>query len=146
MRIISNITRIFFCIMIISSCAAMDMAPADPSSGSPGIRILEGKISDQEGNPIEHIKVTAEMDLYMSVQDVKYTDSDGIFMIEINTDPSVPVTVTLTMEDIDGEENGGLFESMSDTITLFEEDGESSIARLDYRLNHATASESNPQS
>lgn len=112
----------------------------------PGMRILEGKISDLDGNPIEHIKVTADMDIYMSVQEVKYTDSEGSFMIEINAGSSVPVTVTLTIEDIDGEDNGGLFETMVDTITLFEENGASSIARLDYRLNHATASESTPQS
>lgn len=131
--------------MIISSCAAMDMQPSQ-SMDIPGMRILEGKISDLDGNPIEHIKVTADMDIYMSVQEVKYTDSDGSFMIEINAGSSVPVTVTLTIEDIDGEENGGLFETMVDTITLFEENGASSIARLDYRLNHATASESTPQS
>lgn len=131
--------------MIISSCAAMDMQPSQ-SMDIPGMKILEGKISDLDGNPIEHIKVTADMDIYMSVQEVKYTDSDGSFMIEINAGSSVPVTVTLTIEDIDGEENGGLFETMVDTITLFEENGASSIARLDYRLNHATASESTPQS
>lgn len=131
--------------MIISSCADMDMRPSQ-SMDIPGTRILEGKISDLDGNPIEHIKVTADMDIYMSVQEVKYTDSDGSFMIEINAGSSVPVTVTLTIEDIDGEENGGLFETMVDTITLFEENGASSIARLDYRLNHATASESTPQS
>lgn len=145
MKIISNIIRLLFCAMIISSCAAMDMQPSQ-SMDIPGMRILEGKISDLDGNPIEHIKVTADMDIYMSVQEVKYTDSDGSFMIEINAGSSVPVTVTLTIEDIDGEENGGLFETMVDTITLFEENGASSIARLDYRLNHATASESTPQS
>ena len=130
--------------MIISSCAAMDMQPSQ-SMDIPDMRILEGKISDLDGNPIEHIKVTADLDIYMSVQEVKYTDSDGSFMIEINADSSVPVTVTLTIEDIDGEKNGGLFETMVDTITLFEEDNANSIARLDYRLNRATASESSPQ-
>lgn len=145
MKIISNIIRLLFCAMIISSCADMDMQPSQ-FMDIPGMRILEGKISDLDSNPIEHIKVTADMDIYMSVQEVKYTDSDGSFMIEINAGSSVPVTVTLTIEDIDGEENGGLFETMVDTITLFEENGASSIARLDYRLNHATASESTPQS
>ncbi|MBR2064844.1 MAG: radical SAM-associated putative lipoprotein [Bacteroidales bacterium] len=144
MKIISNIIRLFFCAMIISSCAAMDMQPSQ-SMDIPDMRILEGKISDLDGNPIEHIKVTADLDIYMSVQEVKYTDSDGSFMIEINADSSVPVTVTLTIEDIDGEKNGGLFETMVDTITLFEEDNANSIARLDYRLNRATASESSPQ-
>ena len=129
--------------MIISSCAAMDMQPSQ-SMDIPGMRILEGKISDLDGNPIEHIKVTADIDIYMSVQEVKYTDSDGLFLIEINADSSVPVTVTLTIEDIDGEENGGLFETMVDKITLFEDNN--SIARLDYHLNHATASENTPQS
>ena len=145
MKIISNIIRLLVCTMIISSCAAMDMGPSQ-SMNDPGFRILEGKISDQDGNPIEHIKVTADLGTHMSVQEVKYTDSDGSFMIGINADSSVPVTVTLTIEDIDGEENGGLFETMIDTITLFEDSDSSSIARLDYRLNHATASESTPQS
>ena len=142
MKINSNIISIFCCAMILSSCAAMDMGPAQ-SMNVPGMSILEGKVSDQEGNPIEHIKVTADMDIYMSVQEVKYTDSDGLFLIEINADSSVPVTVTLTIEDIDGEENGGLFETMFDKITLFEDNN--SIARLDYHLNHATASENSPQ-
>ena len=57
------------------------------------------------------------------------------------------MTVAVTLEDIDGEENGGLFESKSDKLILYREDFSEEPVRieLDYRLSPATASENSPQ-
>ena len=57
------------------------------------------------------------------------------------------MTVTVTIEDIDGEENGGLFERRSDKLMIYREDFSEEPVRieLDYRLTPATASESSPQ-
>ncbi len=145
----------YFCIcMILTSCMAMDMEPSfDMSPDMPNISgFLEGRVSDGEGNPIEHIRITVDWNTADRFQEIKYSGSDGMFSVTIyDLGHNGPVTITLTMEDIDGEENGGLFESITDTITLFE-DADSSYesnnagAMLDYRLSPATASESSPQS
>ena len=53
------------------------------------------------------------------------------------------MTINISIEDIDNEDNGGLFESSSDTITIFEKDFSSLPIMIDlntYRLNHATVS------
>ena len=146
----------YFCIcMILASCMAMDM---EPSHGMvpdmPNISgLLDGRISDEGGNPIEHIRVTVDWNTPEGIQEIKYSGSDGMFSISVfELGHSEPVTITLTLEDIDGEENGGLFESITDTITLFEEEdngfdnSSNANAVLDYHLNHATASENSPQS
>ena len=79
------------------------------------------------------------------MKDIKYTDSNGMFYLDIINAPE-SYNVTLTLEDIDGEENGGLFETLTDTIILFGDPESNSTVKLDYRLNRATASESSPQS
>ena len=58
------------------------------------------------------------------------------------------IILGIILDDIDGEKNGGLFESKSDVITIFKEEFEKSPITIDlptYRLSHAIASENNPQ-
>ena len=55
----------------------------------------------------------------------------------------------IVIKDIDGEENGGLFQEKTDDITLFEEDYSEFPITIEippYRLIRATASENIPQS
>ena len=81
--------------------------------------------------------------------DVLYTSSEGVFQTPI---PEVIInkesSLTLTLSDVDGEENGGEFESLTDKIMLYPENEEPETEKvtLDYRLNRATPSENNPQS
>lgn len=133
-------------VFLTASCmVSMEMGGMeDNMSVSPE---LIGNICDEDGNPIEHIKVTLIWN-YGEYQDIKYTSNEGKFysMIRIN-DRDEATTLTVILEDIDKEENGGIFEPLTDTMTLFDEqESEDKIIVLDYRLSRATASESNRRS
>lgn len=148
MKYIKILLNIIVISMTVSSCmAAMDFG--EPSTDStPGIEEpnIIGSVSDTDNTPIEHIRVTLTWNNGEYIE-IKYTSYDGTF---ISSGPIHGIgnnTLTVTLEDIDGERNGGLFESMTDTITLFEqEDGEYATVTLAYHLNRATASENIPQS
>ena len=144
MRTAGKIICAAICAYALASCMAMDMEGVPDMSDMPELT-YPGSVMDTEGTPIEHIKVTIEWQGAFPVKDIKYTDSNGMFYLDIiNTQESY--NVTLTLEDIDGEENGGLFETLTDTIILFGDPESDSTVKLDYRLNRATASESSPQS
>lgn len=136
--------------MMVSSCMAdVDMSgngmPASPEE----MPAIHGKVSDQEGNPIEHIKVTLNWNEGEDT-DIKYTSGTGTFSSQIREyGNDAATTLRITMEDIDGEMNGGTFESHTDIITLFDAETPTdsvNVINLDYRLNRATASENIPQS
>lgn len=128
--------------LICSSCAM------ESDMGIENIPHVNGRVTDLEDNPLEHIKVTFDWGAGTE-QSVVYTSSEGMFntpFIEC-WDTGGGMTVTVTLEDIDGEENGGLFESKSDKLILYREDFSEEPVRieLDYRLSPATASENSPQ-
>ena len=137
MRKISSILSIIS-LVLLTSCMAMD----------PGIMItdtinLNGTVIDDDGNPIEHIKVTFEWESPFSPLDV-YSSANGIFSADIDfTYLTYPITISIKLSDDDGPEYGGEFESKTDEITIFEEGPLSPITK---QLTRATASESSPQS
>lgn len=137
---------------IISSIASVCVLISSCSPGIPddypdieNVRIV-GTVTDDTGAPIEHIKVTMDWNSG-TYQDIKYTSSVGKFDSNVQDNPqSDMITLMITLEDIDGEDNGGLFESHSEKVTLNKEDITEPVLKFDYRLNRATASESNPRS
>ena len=106
---------------------------------------LVGYVTDTDDNSIEHIKVTLDWN-NGTYQEIKYTDSYGQFQTDC-WQPATreAVTLAITIEDVDGEENGGLFEPVSETIILFENGVQDIVDPMVFRLNRATASESSPQ-
>ena len=57
--------------------------------------------------------------------------------------------MTVRIDDIDGQDNKGLYEGKEDTITIFKEELRKTPVTIDlntYRLNPSTASENIPQS
>ena len=59
------------------------------------------------------------------------------------------IVMTVRIDDIDGQDNKGLYEGKEDTITIFEEELRKTPVTIDlntYRLNPSTASENIPQS
>lgn len=128
--------------LICSSCAM------ESDMGIENIPHVNGRVTDLDGNPLEHIKVKFEWKADAD-SSIVYTSSEGMFntpFIEC-WDTRGSMTVAVTLEDIDGEENGGLFESKSDTLIFYREDFSEEPVRieLDYRLSPATASENSPQ-
>ena len=82
-----------------------------------------GTVTDEEGQPIEGIRIAVtKHDHYENSEsviydqndwyhhDTLYTDSKGEYLLQQNVF-SAPQEVTIVFEDIDGEKNGGEFES-----------------------------------
>ena len=132
---------------LLSSCMAMD-ALIKPDAAMLMTPSISGTVCSDENMPIEHIMVTAVWGAGIH-DDVVYTSSEGKFSISIHEEIiGKESTITLTLEDIDGIENGGEFEKISDQILLFSEDEDytSSSISLDYQLTRATREENSPQS
>lgn len=133
------ISAICLCAAMTVSCMA-DMEMSFDDLGKPKII---GKVTDPDDKPIEHIKVTIDWNEGEHVV-VKYTDSDGLFSTYINSaEEGESQILTITLEDIDGDEFGGSFSTRSETMTLLEENN--STINLVYRLNHAIALENSLQ-
>ena len=137
MRKISSILSIIS-LVLLTSCMAME----------PGIMItdtinLNGTVIDDDGNPIEHIKVTFEWESPFSPLDV-YSSANGIFSADLDfTYLRYPITISIKLSDDDGPENGGEFAAKTDAITIPEA---GPLEPITYQLTRATASESSPQS
>ena len=131
------------------SCASERFTP-DPVEP-----LINGLVTDMDENPIEHIQVTLEWK-EAGITEIVYTSSEGMFQSSAYLSEENDTEVTITLEDIDGGENGGTFEKSVKTITLIQEEltadpenpeAENPISlELFFHLNHATLSESNPQS
>lgn len=104
---------------------------------------VAGLITDTEGTPIEHIKVTIRIKGMQPIS--AYTSNEGIFIISIDEVRLHTDQIEVLIEDIDGEEFGGHFATVNDTVKLDEYQEEGLKLSLDYRLTPATASEYIPQ-
>ena len=126
---------------VICSCQdAFDMSTVTPSY----FRGIAGKICDSKGEPIEHIKVTVNIEGSETVS--AYTSSEGIFIISIDT-PNLRINkIDLIIEDIDGEDFGGQYATIKDTVQIDKDSQQDGLRlSLDYRLTLSTASEYSPQ-
>lgn len=134
-----KIIRLFAGLCAIAACSAeLDYASLPPTGQ------VHGSVTDMEGNPLNHIKVTLNYGEDIEQMSV-YTSLKGEFIADIN--PSATM-LTITLEDIDGEENGGLFESLTDQVIILDNDifNDEDIMNIEYSLTRATASENIPQS
>ena len=78
----------------------------------------EGVVTDEDGNHIKGIQIKAEMKSVLTGDldsQIVYSDDSGKYATEKHYEKKL---LTLTVTDIDGEENGGEFEEM--TINLQE--------------------------
>lgn len=132
---------IFISMLLLTSCAAEyshnhpDAPPA----------VIAGVVLDINDSPIEHIKISVKHEEEDPVE--TFTSSEGKFRHEIAMPKDeAAMTIIITMDDIDGEENGGFFESHTESVLFNRSDDDLTEMNLVFRLNHATASESSPQS
>lgn len=77
---------------------------------------VSGAVSDEEGNPVEGIRVAIEWDRGDSYQqrDTLFTDEKGEYLMKMHQDAFFQ-KVTAEFEDVDGEANGS-FESASGEV------------------------------
>ena len=100
--------------LLFISCAKADQENTDIFS------VIKGRVTDADENPIEHMEVTIEISK-RTAQKTVYTSSDGTFMIDItNREARQMKSLSITLKDIDGEENGGLFETKTEEICGYE--------------------------
>ncbi len=123
---------------LLASCSA---EPSDKAQDVPDV--IAGVVLDMDENPIEHIRISIKGNDTVET----FTSSEGRFRHEIRMPhPEETMTLILTLEDIDGEENGGLFEGHSESILFEKQNDQPTELNLVFHLNHATASENSPQS
>ncbi len=138
----------FICLLILHSC--MDADPPYKTTEDMDYCLIQGHVSDQAGSPLEKIRIRIKATENDRVITTYYTSSNGSFHCELGIpEDNSQMALEIVIDDIDGEENGGLFESKTDMITIFEEDYRKRPVIIDlptYRLNRATASESSPRS
>lgn len=136
-KIIRNIAGLLTLAAVSACSAGFDLAVNGPTI------IIHGSVTDTIGSPLNHIKVTLDYGDEIGQMTV-YTSLRGEFIADMEPETTV---LKITMEDIDGDENGGSFETMTDHIMILDHKlSNEDIIMLEYRLNHATVSESNPQS
>lgn len=135
------------CLIILHSCMNAD---TPQMSTDMDYCLIQGHVTDQQGVPLEKIRIRIKSRNNDKIATTYYTSSNGSFHCELAIpEDNSQMAIEIIMEDIDGEENGGMFESKTDMITIFEEDYQKRPVIIDlptYRLNHATASESSPRS
>lgn len=119
--------------MLVSSCTSYDLSISGQEV------VIEGQVTTESGIPIEHIRVSIESTSVYSSRE--YTSNIGEFS-SIVTRFRAGDELTITIEDIDGEDNGGRFEKKTDVILLLDK---AENIRREYRLTLSTASENSPQ-
>ena len=119
--LIVRISAWLLCLIGFGSSVACSPGMVADEYGSPYASFeVKGKVTDQHGEPIPGIQVTCDA---MYIQPV-YTESDGSYALHGDGFPREKIQVSF--EDVDGEENGGLFAARSvsvETVHIKEGDG-----------------------
>ena len=139
-------TLTYICIAIL--CLLTSCSVGDFPSEHDRFGVVNGSVTDTAGKPIEHISVTVQFKGETGTETF-YSSSEGLFRFDLPLfDKQGQISFVVVLKDIDGEENGGLFQDRVDEITVFEEDYDDFPIFIElpaYRLSHASALESSPQ-
>jgi putative lipoprotein (rSAM/lipoprotein system) len=127
---------------LISAFIVLGMASCSKTEEYNGdiYAIVKGKVTDEASVPLEHIEVTIDLSKRTEPKTV-YTSSDGTFIFDISFKEARNIKkISITLTDTDGEENGGLFETLTEEIHLVEEESATTpmMLKLDFRCSHAT--------
>jgi putative lipoprotein (rSAM/lipoprotein system) len=127
---------------LISAFIVLGMASCSKTEEYNGdiYAIVKGKVTDEASAPIEHIEVTIDLSKRTEPKTV-YTSSDGTFIFDISFKEARNIKkISITLTDTDGEENGGLFETLTEEIHLVEEESATTpmMLKLDFHCSRAT--------
>jgi len=78
---------------------------------------INGVVTDKESKPIKDIRVIRQA--YYDSSDTLYTSADGKFYVKFREEDRC---ARLTIEDIDGEANGGEFRPVERNVVFTDED------------------------
>ena len=123
-----------FIVLGIASCSKTEEYNGDIFA------IVKGKVTDEASVPLEHIEVTIDLSKRTEPKTV-YTSSDGTFIFDISFKEARNIKkISITLTDTDGEENGGLFETLTEEIHLVEEESATTpmMLKLDFHCSRAT--------
>lgn len=90
--------------------------PVEYGSPYANYRVM-GEVSDEEGNPLEGIRVIVQKHPLMA--DTVYTDAEGVFQTD-KIKSGLLYAHDVAFDDVDGEAGGGEFESAQIPIEDFE--------------------------
>lgn len=108
-------------ILLLAGVIVISCSKAETDGGNV-FALIKGSVTDTEGHPIEHLEVTIDLSRKAG-QKTSYTSSDGKFMSDITFKEAKNLkSIIITITDIDGDENGGFFESKTEEIFIYEED------------------------
>lgn len=127
---------------LISALIVLGMASCSKTEEYNGdiYAIVKGKVTDEASVPLEHIEVTIDLSKRTEPKTV-YTSSDGTFIFDISFKEARNIKkISITLTDTDGEENGGLFETLTEEIHLVEEESATTpmMLKLDFHCSRAT--------
>ena len=127
---------------LISAFIVLGMASCSKTEEYNGdiYAIVKGKVTDEASVPLEHIEVKIDLSKRTDPKTV-YTSSDGTFIFDISFKEARNIKkISITLTDTDGEENGGLFETLTEEIHLVEEESATTpmMLNLDFRCSRAT--------
>ena len=127
---------------LISAFIVLGMASCSKTEEYNGdiYAIVKGKVTDEASVPLEHIEVTIDLSKRTEPKTV-YTSSDGTFIFDISFKEARNIKkISITLTDTDGEENGGLFETLTEEIHLVEEESATTpmMLNLDFHCSRAT--------
>jgi len=128
---------------LISAVIVLGMASCSKTEEYNGdiYAIVKGKVTDEASVPLEHIEVTIDLSKRTEPKTV-YTSSDGTFIFDISFMEARNINkIRITLTDTDGEENGGLFETLTEEIHLIDEEESATspmMLKLDFHCSRAT--------
>ena len=145
MKALFNIFLIISSLMTTSCMASLDN---NEDIDTEAYAIIQGKITDMDGNPIEKIKISIRINEEEDAGTC-YSSSNGTYRKTLfKTNTTDRLIIELLIEDIDGDEHGGFFESQKLSASIIEDEITQwpVIIDLPCRLNLSTPSENIPQS
>lgn len=100
-----------FLLGILGFSACDSLSPAEYGTPHADFKFT-GTVTDESGKPVKGIRVTNDF-----TRDTLYTDAEGTFGAYLNGIVVYPATVETKFEDVDGEENGGEFDTKTLSVT-----------------------------
>lgn len=109
-----SIFSILFCSIIVLLSSCKDEGYATIS--------IKGDVTDNQGQFIDSLLITIKNVKTNTSDQFRYSNSSSNFERFYNFEKAEEYNFTVTIEDIDGERNGGYFQEQSKTISVSESD------------------------